>query len=375
MRTFLCRLSLLCVVSALVWAQQSGSVNLQEKMTFSDSVDATVTVVSGDIQAGDPFAFTLKLDKAPNFKTGAVQYTVTGPANETFGTSCYQTQEDTAGHYHCEFPTAVTAAGGIWKIKEIHFAEGVVNIPLNFKPITFRVIPNSGLILPTSAEVTVNLSQKQLLRREARRLEQRIQQLKSEVSNYVPSGGQKGLSSLLQRGLVDSINALKETQAEFGKLTTDKEQIPNAQIFFDDLYRTYDAAISHLGRFTAATAGGGHLMRISGTEKVGAEPLLSLALRPMEQNELAYNVVADQSSLIFDLEVDSTPAGATVSYSRKGDNHPTQSGSPTRSTIHSLTLAIWTVHFEKPGYKPEEREHDPFRESNHFVHVDLQSDH
>src|SRR5437867_4108012 len=126
---FMCRLScclsLLCIVNTSTFGQQNNSVTLQEKMTFSDSVDATVTVVSGDIKAGEPFDFTLKLDKVPSFKTGAVQYTVAGPANETFGTSCYQTQEDAPGHYHCEFTTAVTAAGGIWKIKEIHFAEGV----------------------------------------------------------------------------------------------------------------------------------------------------------------------------------------------------------------------------------------------------------
>jgi len=102
-----------------------------------------------------------------------------------------------------------------------------------------------------------------------------------------------------------------------------------------------------------------------------AEPLVALTLRPMEQNELAYKVVADEGSLVFDLEVDSTPEGAAVSYYRKGDP-PHANPDPTRSTIHSLPYAIWIIHFEKTGYRSEDREHDPFREPNHLVHVDLQ---
>jgi hypothetical protein len=95
------------------------------------------------------------------------------------------------------------------------------------------------------------------------------------------------------------------------------------------------------------------------------------ALRPFEQNELAYQIVADTQSLTFDLSVNSNPAGAAVCYHRRGDPcHP--NSDPTDTVIKSLPYAIWLVQFQKVGYRTEEREHDPFREPNHVINADLQ---
>ena len=93
-------------------------------------------------------------------------------------------------------------------------------------------------------------------------------------------------------------------------------------------------------------------------------------MRSFEQNELAYQTVADAQSLVFNLDVQSVPEGATVCYHRRNDpchQHPNE----TNSTIPALPYAIWIVHFEKAGYRPEDREHDPFRESNHVIVVEL----
>jgi hypothetical protein len=65
------------------------------------------------------------------------------------------------------------------------------------------------------------------------------------------------------------------------------------------------------------------------------------------------------------------PAGAEISYKRRGDAFQ-QNPSPSNSVIKSLPLAIWTVRLQKPGYRDEEREHDPFREANHVINVELQ---
>jgi|ERR1039458_5746652 hypothetical protein len=309
--------SFLLALSATLLAQQSQTVTLQERLTTSDSVQATVTHVSADIKAGEGFEFTVKLDPAPNFAGGGVGFTIVGPSHgERIGTGCEELQP--RGLYHCRVRIPVTASGGIWRLDSLFFTEGALFSKLSFEPVTFRVIPNTGLILPTSAEVTVNLNQIQLLRREAGHVRERIQQLKSTVSENARTNHDAAISRLLEQNLTESVNALTATQVEFSKLTTSEAQRPNTQIFFDDLRRTYEDALSHLGRSASALEEEGHLVRVSGGKKAGVAPFLALTLRPMEQNELAYKVVADEGSLTFDLEVDSTPAGAAVSYNRRG---------------------------------------------------------
>jgi hypothetical protein len=100
-------------------------------------------------------------------------------------------------------------------------------------------------------------------------------------------------------------------------------------------------------------------------------PILAQAvLRALEQNELAYKIVADTGTLVFDLDVASNPAGATVSYRRRGDRYHLNP-SPTNTVVRGLPYAIWTVRFQKSGYREEEREHDPFRDPDHVVYVEL----
>jgi hypothetical protein len=99
-------------------------------------------------------------------------------------------------------------------------------------------------------------------------------------------------------------------------------------------------------------------------------PLAQGVLRVLEQNELAYSLVANKEGLTFNLEVNSVPAGATIFYWHRGDEER-KNNNPTNSTIASLPYAIWFVRIQMPGYKVEEREHDPFREPNHVLNVEL----
>jgi hypothetical protein len=93
-------------------------------------------------------------------------------------------------------------------------------------------------------------------------------------------------------------------------------------------------------------------------------------LRALEQNELAYSIVADSGRLTFDLDVKSVPTGAVISYKRRGDDYR-RNADPTDATIKALPYAIWVVQFQKTGYQNEEREHDPFREPNHVLTIEL----
>ncbi|MGH9641010.1 MAG: hypothetical protein ACRD3Q_01155 [Terriglobales bacterium] len=328
-----------------------------------------MTSSSDEVKAGERFDFTIKLDKAPNFEGGALA--VAFSATDGRGSANVQSLTkpgETVYHLSVRVPVA---AGGVWKLSRLEFSNSAAWVDLPYNNVSFRVIPNLGLVFPSSAEVTVNLSQGQLLRKEARLLQGRIQHLKSTVSEYVRADREGAVPRLLRQNLVESADAVRATQDEFLKLTTSEGQEVSADVFFEDLRRSYGDAISHFGRTNATLKEAAHLVRVSDKRKDGAEPLLSLALRPMEQNELAYKVVADEGSLTFDLDVDSTPEGAAVSYYRKGDP-PHPNPDPTRSTIHSLPYALWIIHLEKAGYKAEDREHDPFREPNHVVHVDLQ---
>jgi hypothetical protein len=93
-------------------------------------------------------------------------------------------------------------------------------------------------------------------------------------------------------------------------------------------------------------------------------------LRVLEHNELAYITVADADSLTFDLEVQSNPSDAVVSYKRHGDDFK-DAPEKTKTTLKSLPYAIWVVRVQAPGLRAKELEHDPFTEQNHVLHFEL----
>jgi hypothetical protein len=321
------------------------------------------------VRAGEPLNIRVAVDQAPSVGGIPMIVYIEGPGGaQLSGAVILSPGKET---YEVPIEIPATTVGGIWRVILVRLnPRGRTNTDLVFKKCEFPIAAIPGLVLPSKADVAISASQGQLLRREAIRVQARIQQVKSEVSDYDLANHKGALTPLLRQALIDSVSALQATQEDFSKLAVGQEQRSNAEVFFGDLSKTYHDAISHLGRSAAEITKGGRLVRVS-DEKKTAEPLVALALRPMEQNELAYKVVADEGSLVFDLEVDSTPEGAVVSYHRKGDQ-PRPNPDPTRSMIRSLPYAIWIIHFEKPGYRAEDREHDPFREPNHVVHVDLQ---
>ena len=235
----------LCAASLSMLAQQNQTATLQEHATTSDSVEATVTASSGDIKAGEDFQFTVTLNRAPRFEGGGVAFTTDAPNGIRVGYLCAENQTSPPHRvYRCSFRVPHTAKGGIWSISELYFAEGGTRVNLAFKPTTFRVIPDQDLVLPSSAEITVNLDQKQLLRREAGRIQGRIQELKSTVSEYARANREGAVTPFLRQSLLDSLGALKATEAEFTKLTAGEGQQPNAAIFFDDLRRSYEVCFT-----------------------------------------------------------------------------------------------------------------------------------
>lgn len=363
------RSALICVFLLVSVTHCTGQVTESVEVT-AESVQ--LIVETAEVKAGDPFEFTIKLDRAPNFSGGSVQYVVTGPEHVRAVNNCNPISEYRLT-YNCKFLVPAVGPAGKWRIKSAYFAIGNKKIKLIDKPTDFRVLPNPEVILPTKAELVINDSQTELLRREADRLSDRIQLLKSAISYYDKANNKPELTPLLFENLNAAMSALTDTQRDFVRMATAQDQAANAEIFFRDLRTGYEEALGQVGRSSARLGGvHGSLLLVSDDAQYrSADPLLAVALRPLEENQLAYNVVTSVGSLTFDLEVESAPPGAVVSYRRRGDA-PRSNPNPTNSTIHSLPYAIWVIKFEKAGYKPIEREHDPFREFNHVIHVELQ---
>jgi hypothetical protein len=240
----------------------------------------------------------------------------------------------------------------------------------------FEVIAKKGLVFPSSAEITVNPSQVQLLRTAGMQLQTHVQSLKAALARSDNQG-----TGNIQRTIRDAIRialeSVNDTQLEFHRLSSTGSQQQKEQIFFDDLRINYDELLHSLGGDTGSIGLDAEQLRpvsvVAATSRDGLSDnviIQAAALRPFEQNEAAYEVVADTQSLIFDLTVKSTPPGAAICYHRRGDNCRSNPD-PTNTVITSLVYAIWMVQFHKPGYESEEIEHDPFREPNHLIDIDL----
>jgi len=319
------------------------------------------------VKAGEVANFTITLDQPPNFDGGRI-YAEFWANNKAVGGAAVGVNRNTRT-YPLSFLVPIDSPAGTWVLHTLLFAAGNnIQQPLAIsRTISFQVLPASDLRYPTSAEVTINLSQAQLLRTEASKLQRQVQDLKALLSSQIRGG----ITGILGRTVRDALEALNSTEASFRKLaTTGARDAEAATVFFDDLRLSYQDAASTVRQSTLLPSG--ELLHVSqnGAARGNYPPAAHAVLRSFEQNELAYTLVADTQSLVFNLDVQSVPAGATVCYHRKNDPchpHPNQ----TNSTIPSLPYAIWIVHFEKLGYKAEDREHDPFREPNHLVIVEL----
>lgn len=328
------------------------------------------------VKAGETVDLEIILDKAPNFDGGAIQIWITGPNNFYVQSSCALK----LGAKSCDFPFKVPpdAAGGTWFVSKLAFWTGTRQIDLPYDKLPFKVIANSGLVFPTSAEVTINPSQIQLFRREATRLQLRLQTLKTSIAESVRHSSPI-TKSILSDNIKHEIELLDNTESQFHDLGEQQTQSKTAQVFFDDLRTSYKTVLDALGESGSAHAAPPTALNVAWNSKFigygdahgGDNSLAAMAVfRVLEQNERAYELVADTGSLTFDLEVQSSPEGANVSYRRRGDPYH-DNPKPTDSVIQALPYAIWIVRFQKPGYRDEEVEHDPFREPNHVLMVQL----
>ena len=361
------------VFSCVALAQQNARVTVQDSTSLSDSV--SVQVVKFDdvpVKAGDPFSFTFKLDRAPSFSGVGILFVISGPD----GTPRIQTSAPCIpGEQECRGSVVIpfAAPGGTWTLSATGISDGISIHPPKPNSRTFQVIANQGLTLPNIVDIVVNPSQQQLLRLEARHLQQKIEDLKAAIVAYQEANQRGRITGVLRSNVEEALRALDRTEAEFESRATSRNSSDTARTFFADLKLSYDAVALELDRNTARENEHGQLIGIGLSTEAhhdSSYPILAQAtLRAFEGNELAYSIAAD-TGLTFDLKVTSNPAGAVVSYHRRGDP-PHMCPEPTATVIPSLPLAVWYVKVEKPGYKSQEREHDAIRSTDHVLNVEL----
>src|SRR5439155_1889445 len=156
-------------------------------------------------------------------------YAITGPERVRAVNNC-RAASGNQRVYNCEFQVPAVGPAGKWKIKSVYFSVGNKKIKLVDRATDFRVLPNPGIVLPTKAELIINDSQTELLRREAANLEDRIQSLKTAISSYGAANRKGEVTPVLFENLKSALAALTDTEAEFVQMATAKDQTVNAQV-------------------------------------------------------------------------------------------------------------------------------------------------
>jgi hypothetical protein len=215
----------------------------------------------------------------------------------------------------------------------------------------FEVEPAAGLQTPTSANVTVNPSQAQLLRAEAARLTAKANLLKQQLG----SEGTAANLAMLRKSVSQEISELVKTQASYKEdgIVPSSERAVN--VFFDEIRFNYDQALKALsGSSAQSRLAGPRLERVS-MSLGDSSPLASsgsdVVLGSFSYNATAYLVAASSATMTFNLEVVSVPKGATVSYKQRTDPDFTPVGQRTDCQIPNLYRAGYSIRFQKPGYE------------------------
>jgi hypothetical protein len=259
-----------------------GSGSTQEP---SSTQESAIIGVPEFIKAGEDLRFTIKLDKAPSFDGGVIQFSLTvGGTVSTTTPPISAGQKDVPVIFHIP----ATTKGGKCTIHILGFWTGLDTVPIKAPDIYFEVVPNSNLILPTAAEIQINPSQIQLLRRASFSLQLQVQEFKAALAQH-GQGSSASLDAVIQRNFVEALGALKKTQLSFRELGDANAKGDNERIFFDDLQYSYEEVLKSLSREQKKTSSTsrdvnvwGSLVNASQTKAPNSEsPILAqAALRP-----------------------------------------------------------------------------------------------
>ncbi len=145
-----------------------------ELLTANAQTSANLDLAQPVLRAGETLNMSIQLDQAVNFTGGTLQVHVTGPrlGNQepvtiSFGADIPPGQKVIPAH----IALPMDAVSGTWYVDSVSFFSGSKSIVLSSKRVPFEVESNPNLKFPHSAEVSINPSQIQLLRGEAKNLQ------------------------------------------------------------------------------------------------------------------------------------------------------------------------------------------------------------
>jgi hypothetical protein len=334
------------------------------------------------VKAGESYSFTLHLDEAPPYSDGRIYYPMSPLVNGASIGSAYSFCASTVPQQK-DYECIVTVPKDFVGNRDVTLTTAYIQSPHeNFtvylrETVKFRVLGLPPPIERTEgADVTVNPTQAQLLRRAGTKLQGRIADLKAAVVQLEkPEAGNSPLADLLQKNVEDAVNALQDTEREFEKPLTKKEVLVTSQIFFQDLLLSYKEILTQIKESRHNPSLAAPRFRPVSQRDPAARPeyplLAQATIHTLERNVLVYNAVAANETLYFDLVVNSNPEGGLISYHLRADP-PKLYGDHTNATLKNLTYAVWIVSVAKQGYKSQERDHDPALEPNHVLTFDLQ---
>jgi hypothetical protein len=221
------------------------------------------------------------------------------------------------------------------------------------KEFLLSLAPAKGLVTPRFAAVTVTPPQVALLRAAADRLRTK----KSQLANQLEEGSATERQALLQTSVQQLLADLERTKGEFEANETPPEFVLEINSFFDDLRFDYTHALQQLKPESARFGADGPRFELA---NAGAVPSSShrgsaqqQVLAAISRNAQAYDVVADNASLTFSLEVSSVPQGAAISYKLRGDTYQAV-GHETTWTLKNLPRAVYMIKLHLAGYEDKE---------------------
>jgi hypothetical protein len=234
----------------------------------------------------------------------------------------------------------------------------------------FDVEPAIGLVTPTSVAVTVNPSQIQLLLAAADRLKAKAEHLNQQLNSENMAANQ----SLLRNNVQEAVADLDKTEKSYKQEGLDQSSSRAVNIFFDDIRINYGEALKTLANESAKAP-----LTRPGLEHVsaaigGPSPRLNLpskaVLASILHNAKAYSLVASSGLITFNLDVNSDPKGASVSYRQRGGEYHTWDRE-TDSTIENLPRAVYLIRLQKQGYEDQEVTFDAMESTKGDIHVQL----
>jgi hypothetical protein len=230
----------------------------------------------------------------------------------------------------------------------------------------FDVEPNKEIVTPTSVVVTVNPSQIQLLVAEADRLRAKAQHLKELISSNNATANQ----ALLQNNLLGALKDLDKTESSFkqkGAETSSRD----VTIFFDDIRRTYAAALKIANSPSLVLQTEPRLIAAKAEPDTPLNAASEAAVASIERNVSAYDVVVSTKMITFTLSVYSSPDHAAIFYKRDGDDEYQPVEHDTDWKIEKIPRAFYYVRLEKKGCETQEKPFDAMKNADPSIHITL----